>query len=110
MSKEDELDIIEKKMWSSKQLWSALLGVAFVVFTITMIYAQFLGMAKDIVFLEESHAIEMTTLTNRQDKQNARWVKEMEELENELEQQAEEIMLLKLDAHEPAPGQKRIHR
>ena len=108
--KEEEKELIEKKMWSSKQLWSLVLGVAFAVFTITMIYARFLGMEKTIDFMKATHATEIATLEDRQDKQNARHVKEMEDLESEMDKQADEIMLLKLDAHEPAPGQKRIHR
>jgi hypothetical protein len=102
--------LLDKGMWSSKTLWKAVSGVAIAVFVITMIYAKFVSMGKDIIFLEASHKIEMSTLTDRQEKQNARHVKEMDDMEDKLALFANELILLKLDAHEPAPGQKRIHR
>lgn len=121
IAKQEEIDLIEKKMWSSKQLWSALTAVAFAVFILTMIYAKFLGMEKDIVFMKEQNAVEIASmkethsaeivvLTNRIKTQDARWNANIEELEDEVDINAATIVLLKLDAHEPGPGQKRIHR
>ena len=105
-----EENLITKVMWSSRSLYKAISGVAVAVFVITMIYAQFLSMAKDIEFMKITHASEIIVLTERLDTQNKRLVAEDKKGEEERDENAKELMLLKLDAHEPAPGQKRIHR
>ena len=102
--------LLDKGMWSSKTLWKAITGVAVAVFVLTMIYAQFLSMAKDIVFMKQTHASEIEVLTNRMDNQNKRLVAADEKQETDSDLNAADIILLKLDAHEPAVGQKRIHR
>ena len=106
----EEIDLISKKMFTSKDVWKLVSGVAVAVFVITLIYARFLAMEKTIEFLSESHAAEMQVLIDRVDTQNNRLVAADEKAEADIDALEEEIMLLKLDAHEPAPGQKRIHR
>ena len=105
-----EENLITKGMWSSKSMYKAISGVAVAVFVITMIYAQFLSMAKEIEFMKVTNAAEIKVLTDRVDTQNKRLVAEDEKGEEERDEFGKELMLLKLDAHEPAPGQKRIHR
>ena len=72
--KPEEENLITKKMWTSKDVWKAVSSVAIAVFVITMIYAQFLSMGKDIQFL----------------------TKTVETLENVIETQSSDILLMQL--------------
>ena len=105
-----EENLITKGVWSSRSMYKVVSGVAVAVFVLTMIYAQFLSMGKDLEFMKVQHASEIKVLTDRIDTQNKRLVATDEENEDAIEIVRNEIVLLKLDAHEPAPGQKRIHR
>ena len=90
----EEMDIAAKKVWSSKDVWKLVSGVAVAVFVITLIYARFLSLevnnvnqksvhAKDIKTIKEQHEAEMFNLReyfdtrigvieDRQTKQHAR--------------------------------------
>ena len=117
----EELNLATRKMWTSRDIYKAVSSAAVAVFVLTMIYAQFLSMGKDIEFMKVTHAAEIVSLvtihkadikvlTERIDTQNKRLVAEDDKAEDERDANAATIILLKLDAHEPAAGQKRIHR
>jgi hypothetical protein len=55
MSEQEELDLVEKKMWSSKDVWKLVSSVAVGVFIITMIYARFLSLENNLKTLEVLH-------------------------------------------------------
>jgi anti-sigma-K factor RskA len=102
--------LLEQGVWSSKSMWKAISAVAVSVFVITMIYAQFLSMQKTIDFMSETHEAEMEVLTERVNKQNERLVAADDKNENDIEAVENAIVLIQLDQHEPAPGQKRTGR
>jgi hypothetical protein len=102
--------LLEKGVWSSKSMWKAMTSIAVGVFIITMIYAQFLSMAKDIVFMKSTHAAEIKVLTDRISTQNERLVASDEKLEESIDDIDDALVLIQLDQHEPAAGQKRTGR
>jgi hypothetical protein len=104
------LSLLEKGVWSSKSMWKAVSGVAVGVFIITMIFAQFLSMQKTIDFMKETHEAEILVLTNRVSNQNERLVAADEKNEEAIDDIDDALVLIQLDQHEPAPGQKRTGR
>ena len=57
-----EKDLIAQKLWSSKDLWKAVTGVALAVFVLTSIYGRFIFLEKDNVQQKDLHATDIKNL------------------------------------------------
>lgn len=106
MSKDEEISLIEKKLWTSKDVWKVVTGIGFIVFTLTTIYNRFVLLEQITKENKAEHEVAIKHIRETYDTK----VKVLEDrIDNQYNRLNKKIENLEEVSHYPGPNNYRKH-